>query len=348
MSVLEIRHRSGLVETRTLSKDAPLLVGQLPSSDLCVDADGVAPIHCRISWNRKHFEVAAVSPDGVQFNGITVQTSPLTAGDVIRVGDVDIVLLADSSSLDDDATPRDAGPDPQSVRADDPGRSNFSSVSQAELVAISADSLPVRQLHNSLQPEQSPPRKVEESTARPQARPVDIAPAGESRDTPSPERRGGMSRAAQIMLGLDEPEEPETKSRPFAEERSTFAADKFKPSAGLPKVRPGEQDPLRSPLVIGLSLGALLLVLSAATIWFVLSREKAQRQFEAAQSQLRAGQFAEAILGFEQFVRENPRHKLAPQARAEIGTARVEQAIAGASPAWDKGLEALQRYIDEN
>ncbi len=89
-------------------------------------------------------------------------------------------------------------------------------------------------------------------------------------------------------------------------------------------------------------------MLSAATIWFVLSREKAQRQFEAAEGQLRGGQFTEAINGFEQFVRDNPRHKLAPQARAEIGTARVEQAIAGATPAWDKGLEALQKYIDEN
>src|SRR6516165_5315954 len=95
MSVLEIRHRSGLIETRELSKDTPLLVGQLPSSDIYVDADGVSPIHCRISWNRRNFEVAAVGPSGVQFNGVTVRTSTLTAGDVIRVGDVDIVVVGD-------------------------------------------------------------------------------------------------------------------------------------------------------------------------------------------------------------------------------------------------------------
>ena len=45
-----LRHRTGRVETRELSKAAPLLVGQLPTSDIQVDADGVAPIHCRISW----------------------------------------------------------------------------------------------------------------------------------------------------------------------------------------------------------------------------------------------------------------------------------------------------------
>src|SRR5580704_7202538 len=95
MSVLEIRHRSGLIETRALSKETPLLVGHLPSSDIFIDADGVSPIHCRISWNRHTFEVAAVGPGGVQFNGVTVRTSALKPGDVMRVGDVDIVMLAE-------------------------------------------------------------------------------------------------------------------------------------------------------------------------------------------------------------------------------------------------------------
>src|SRR6516162_9180090 len=96
MAVIEIRHRTGQIETRELSKAAPLLVGQLPTSDIQVDSDGVAPIHCRISWKRKEFQVAAEAPDGVQFNGRMVRRAVLTPGDVIRVGDVDIVLLAES------------------------------------------------------------------------------------------------------------------------------------------------------------------------------------------------------------------------------------------------------------
>src|SRR5262245_1379983 len=95
MPVLEIRRRSGAIETRALTKQAPLMVGQLPSNDIHVDADGVAPIHCRISWNRKQYEVASVAPEGVQFNGSTVRNSALASGDVIRVGDVDIVVLED-------------------------------------------------------------------------------------------------------------------------------------------------------------------------------------------------------------------------------------------------------------
>src|SRR5262249_61571441 len=52
--------------------------------------------------------------------------------------------------------------------------------------------------------------------------------------------------------------------------------------------------------------------------------------------------------GFELVLRDYPRHALAPQARVDIGTARVEQAIGGGSPAWDKGLEALEVYIKEH
>lgn len=353
MSVLEIRHRSGFIETRELSKESPLLVGTLPSSDICIDEEGVSPVHCRISWNRKNFEVAAVGPGGVQFNGLTVRTSVLKPGDVIRVGDVDIVLLAQMRQTQ--TSPQYPPQDPQAIPPDglrtnsDPNDpATLGSVSQADLVDISTDSLPMRSFRLSAPLAASPGLKDE-----PRAEPANGVedgnfPAGESSLHQSPERRVGMSRVAHAILDFEEPPPPEASSSALHTAQPSSAAEKIKQSLNLPRVRPGEQDPLRSPLVIGLSLGALLLVLSAATIWFVLTREKAQRQFEAAESQLRGGQFAEAINGFEQFLREYPRHKLALQARAEIGTARVEQAIAGATPAWDKGLEALQKYIDEN
>src|SRR5262249_26226275 len=96
MAVLEIlHHRTGTVETRELTKEAPLLVGRLPTSDIRIAADGVAPIHCRISWKRTSFEVAAVTEEGVHYNGTKVHKSRLAPGDVVRVADVDIILLAE-------------------------------------------------------------------------------------------------------------------------------------------------------------------------------------------------------------------------------------------------------------
>src|SRR5579863_1988977 len=294
MSVLEIRHRSGLIETRELSRETPLLAGQLPSNDICIDAEGVAPIHCRISWNRNNFEVAAVGPTGVQLNGVTVRTSVLESGDVLRLGDVDIVMLANGS---------DAG-DQRSLK----------SVSQAELKQISSDVLPVRSFYVNLPPAEghrsprdelpaaisavphpadpSPERRVgmsravhaaifEPDGAAPQARPVELRPPSpepddrsESRENQLSNRRSGMARVEGLKIDFD------------ALARHETAAPSTKPVVVVHRVRPGEQDPLKSPLVIGLSVGTLLLVLSAATIWFVLSRERAQRQFDTAESQL--------------------------------------------------------------
>jgi outer membrane protein assembly factor BamB len=315
MPLLEIRRRSGAIESLELSKDAPLLVGELASNDIQVEADGVAPIHCRISWNRNRYEVAAVSPDGVQYNGKMVRSSPLTAGDVLRVGDVDIVLMAQVSAEPARAAPAVGG---RQSRED------------ALFAALTADDLPVpvRSFDYGKLPDE-PPAAERVSTRE------DRAEAGV-----------GMSRVAFDGLELATDGRP-GETKPGVDPRQAAeAAERIRESLKLSGRRPGEQDPLRSPLVIGLSVGAFLLLIASASIWFLLNRERAQKQFDLAESQLRSGQFNEAIAGFEQFLQQHPSHKLAPEARAEIGTARVEQAIAGATPAWDKGLEVLQKYIE--
>ncbi|HEY3969378.1 MAG TPA: PQQ-binding-like beta-propeller repeat protein [Planctomycetaceae bacterium] len=334
MPILEIRHRSGAIETRELTKDAPLMVGQLPSNDIQVDADGVAPIHCRISWNRKHFEVASVGAEGVQFNGATVRSTALSSGDVIRVGDVDIVLQLEHRGEQGDFA---------SDQADD----LIPSASSIQLRAITEDELPVRSFRFSDVPAEAPVvAPVEAPPGKPWARP----PVGDdqSHEARPPERRVGVDRVAHAAVDLDALAHEESRAAAVDSRQTADAADRIRQALQTKRLRPGEQDPLRSPLVIGLSVGAFLLLVSAASIWFLLSRERAQKEFDLAESQLRGGQFTEAIAGFEQFIRNYPSHKLAAQARAEIGTAQVEQAIAGATPAWDKGLEALQKYIESN
>jgi TolA-binding protein len=316
------------------------LVGQLPTSDIQVDADGVAPIHCRISWKRKDFEVAAVAPDGVQFNGRMVKHSVLAPGDVLRVGDVDIVLLSESPG-DEYRVAHPARPaDDQREEGDLPSDS-------LQMRALTEESLPVRSFHISSQlaadaRNDQEARASAESTSGP-------AP-GEECDGANGEGRRGLSRVAHVALGLDElaEEEKHAESLDLPDHSHLSPAARVRAALATRKLRPGERDPLRSPLVIGLLVGALALVLSAATLWFILAREKAQKQFDLAQSQLQSGQYPLAIESFEAFLRDYPRHALAAQARAAIGTAHVEQAIGGGSPAWDKGLEALQKYIDEN
>ena len=329
MSFLEIRHRTGRIETRELSREVPLLVGQLASNDIRIEADGVAPIHCRISWKQKHFEVAAVAPSGVQFNGTMVRQESLMPGDVIRVGDVEIVLL--------DEQPRPDG--------------------SLELAPISGDSLPVRSFHISSQfiEDSEKDKKKDKETGGREPSPHGGTSSGKDSHVKSPdERRAGMGRLTDVVLELDDLAEQKKGAlgRDVPEQRFpsplTGEASQAKGKFATPRLRPGERDPLRSPLVIGLLSGALILTLSALTLWFVLSRAKAQRLYDQAQSEVQKGQYAEAIESFKLFLQDYPRHALAEQARVEIGLAHVEQAIGGGSPAWDKGLEALQTYIDEN
>ncbi len=370
MSVLEIRHRTGRIETRELSKAVPLLVGQLASSDIRVEADGVAPVHCRISWKRKNFEVAAVSAEGVQFNGAMVRNKVLLPGDVIRVGDVEIVLLAEPRQLE---TPPPAAPAVPNPATTSPAKAPFADtenrpagmlLSQYELQSITTDSLPVRSFHISSQ--LAAESEKQKTAAVPNGSPALPGSGKELKGDADGERHAGMSRVDHADLApaeLNDLNQSEIDLDRLAEhEQNSMTLDspfggRVKPKPGaagrplrrLPcRVRPGERDPLRSPLVIGLLSGSLLLLLSAATLWFVMSREKSQRQYNLAKTQLQNGEYPQAIESFELFLHDNPRHALAAEARVDIGTARVEQSLGGGSPAWDKGLEAVQAFIDDN
>ena len=107
----------------------------------------------------------------------------------------------------------------------------------------------------------------------------------------------------------------------------------------------GEQDPLQSPVVLGLFGGTLLLLLVAGILWFIIGRQSSQKAFDAAQEKLDTGQYAQAIQLFEKFQNDYPTHKLLPKARIGQGKATILQYISGGSPDWPKGLEELQNFI---
>jgi tetratricopeptide (TPR) repeat protein len=347
MPVLEIHRRTGDVETRELSKQIPLLVGRLPTNDIRIEGDGIAPVHCRISWNRRNFEVAAVTPAGVEWNGATVQQAMLSSGDVVRVGNVEIVLQAELGGAAAENAPgspvlpvgRFLGPKAalaeQPEAADDDGE---------RPAAPGADTdLPVRAFHFS--------DELSDDSERPLPEP---RPVPETASPPAVARRAGMNRVVGVPPLSTEHGPPETSLKGPAEteeERKTRelleSAARLKQKLKVPMRRPGEQEVLRSPVVVGLLVGTLLLLLSAATIWFVLSREAAQHEFDAARALMESGQFAQSVEAFEQFLRDRPRHRLAPEARLAIATAKVEQPMSGGVPAWDAGLEALGGFIAE-
>ena len=91
---LEIRYGDGQAEVRQISKSQPVSIGRHGSNDICIDEPDVAPIHCRVIWNKgkTYFEVASANRDGVDLNGTLVRVSSLKGGDVLRIGSADLVV----------------------------------------------------------------------------------------------------------------------------------------------------------------------------------------------------------------------------------------------------------------
>lgn len=169
MAFLEVHFADGSTETRPLSRTQPVSVGRHATSDIRVDSPDVAPLHCRISWNKTAFEITAATPRGVEVNGQFVHAIDLNDGDLVRIGRVDVFLRAGEES-DDSASHRDkrreAGtPVPLArVKYNEPSEPEPSSESVAELAAPSAPEPPLRKLATKLRT--PPARPGEEEIAR--------------------------------------------------------------------------------------------------------------------------------------------------------------------------------------
>lgn len=289
MAFLEI-HRPGRPQQRQeLSRTEPVLVGRLEYSTIRVDDADVAPIVCRIGWNKAGFEATSANPRGVSVNGRLVPQARLAVGDRIQIGSCTLIFQPDQPA----AAPREAARSPQPAKAGevDSGR------------------------------ESRPPDKVK----------------------PAPVLDDG-------------PDQPESVELPALTENPRFQGTRINTARGadLPaklkqknvrSARPGEQDALRSPLVLGLGAGALVLLLATAAIWFLMGREAANRLYDRGVTSLADGQFAQSIQAFDQFVERYPRHELIPKALIGAGKARIQQEIGGAAPSWERGLEQLQEFV---
>lgn len=104
MAVLTLRRMDGSSETRELSRSQPLTIGRQAFNDICISEDEVAPLHCRISWNKAAFEVTAATSQGVEVNSTQVSNLGLKSGDIIRVGTLDLVFHDEAAGTKPAAT----------------------------------------------------------------------------------------------------------------------------------------------------------------------------------------------------------------------------------------------------
>ena len=318
MSKLRVQYYSGETDERELNKNQPLSIGKHASNDICIDDDDVATMHCRISWNRNRYEVAAANLDGVDVNGSLVRNGPLREGDVLRVGPADITI-----ELDDD---------------DRPKRTKLEDADRQTVGLAPAD-------------EASLPRRDDED-----------------------EEEGVEVRMPDELFedddhgAFDEAEEKELAKRPVLMRRSEFtksetapepegeAAEpgesvvtKLKETLKSRPVRPGEQDVIKSKLVLTLFGLSGVLLLASFVFWLMTARSVAQKAYDLAKQDLDEGKYAQAIQRFEEFQSKYPpTHPLAASVAFGLGHAKILKEIDGAAPNWAPGLKNLQQFALEN
>lgn len=357
MAYLDIAFLTGDSERRELSKQQPVSIGSHKSNDIQIDENGVELIHCRISWNKSAYEAVAAGVEPIDVNGVMLQRSSLKSGDVLRIGSVDISFHSESSEAGQRA--------PSAPDAGGLGLKPITSELPPFLEQHSDEPEPVEAPRRSARPaaparspaERATPAKPRSKGTPPHKGDQDWVQslsglAAESRPD-LPARHSSSHAAAPPPKHAAPPPRPvddeefEEDDEPADRPPPTAVSDRLRTALHHRRERPGEEDTLRSPLVLGLGGLAAALLLLGAVFYFVGARRSTQEEFDAARAVFDEGKYAQAITLLQQFANTHLGHPLEQPALMLAGLAAADRHLTGAVKDWPKGLEALKTFIHD-
>ncbi|MBA4032496.1 MAG: hypothetical protein C0478_16625, partial [Planctomyces sp.] len=114
---------------------------------------------------------------------------------------------------------------------------------------------------------------------------------------------------------------------------------------GSLKGRPGEEDLLRSPFVLGMSITVGILLIAGIVTLFLIQQRSLEREFGLAEVEFKEGRFAQAYERFHRFATDHPGAKRTSEARRFAWRSSIERELVGASPAHARAFEQLQKWI---
>ena len=324
MPSIEIKHMNGDVESHELSKAQPLAFGRHRSSDIRIDERGVAAMHCRISWNKTAYEVTAAGADGIDVNGTLVRHWLLSVGDIIRIGSCDITFRDDNGS-------KQTGKEDKAATTD-----QADAKSTVTLKPVTEDEIPAfKEGKRKRKKPNKKPVKVEDE----EELTVDVIE--EAEEYLEGDEGDLFDDGLLQQPGFGEPVDTAKKEKKETQPKPDSPLERVASKLKAPPRRPGEQDIVRSPLVLTLGGGSVVLLLLAGIFWFIIGRETVQRQFDTAKNLRKEGNYTQAISSFEKFLETNSKHALGDQARIELAETKIAKQISGSQPSWSKGMEAL-------
>ena len=360
MAYLEAAYLTGDVQRHELSKQQPISIGNHKTNDISIDEADVELMHCRVSWNKTGFEAVAAGVEPIDVNGNLVQRATLKSGDIMRIGSVDISFHdEDPAASSEDQQPAveekdDFGLKPitgelpsyldepeETISADAPQKAAVASESKADDEIEEADLVEdTPQASDWLDDD-------DDESGDALGGGLDALAAESRVDTPS--RRDLPEQEAAPEPTYDETDDAVTDDdESEGDEASGSMSDRVRQAMRRQQHRPGEEDSLRSPVVLGLGGGAAVLLLLGITFYAIANRQTTQQAYDAAAGLLAEQKYAAAITAFDDFILVHRDHPLADEARIQRDLAKVDQQIRGAVPDWTKGLEALRTFISEH
>lgn len=111
--------------------------------------------------------------------------------------------------------------------------------------------------------------------------------------------------------------------------------------------RPGEQEILKSPFVLTLAAGAAILIVAAGAFWFIIGRDTVTKQMTAVDDAIAEQRYNQAIAMLEEFLLNHGRDSYTEMATLKLAKTRIDKEIGGGAPDWERGLEQVNRYIDD-
>lgn len=160
---------------------------------------------------------------------------------------------------------------------------------------------------------------------------------------PSPKR--AEKREKPKVEEDDEETEPATK--PVVPPADDPVTTRLRSALKHQRVRPGEEDILRSPIVLGLAGTAVTLLLLSAIFYFIGFRRSVQEEFDFAKAAFEEKKYAQAIVDFNKFITNHPDSPLVEEAGIKLGYARIDQLTSGAVPNFVDGMKELKNFVTE-
>ena len=348
MALLEIIHLTGDVERRDLYKRQPMTIGSHSSNDLRIDEKGVEILHCRIFWNKDNWEAVAAGTAPIDLNGTPVQRAVLKSGDTLRFGTVDVRFHGGLTVEDSPAESIGIKPTSEEViqaaRQAEKQQKGSTPPKKPVPTAPRSD----EDLMQSLELLAMDSKKSEAGGGRKKAVANEHFDVVEDEEENAPVRPSSKPRPGPVDESLDDLDSAELDGDSPSESGKSKLTSRLKEVVLTAPKRPGEQDPLKSPVVLGLAGICALLIVAGCAFYFTAFRRIAGTEFEMAKGLLNEGKYQQGEEALREFLQIFPKDVNAAEAELLIGLAKIDQKIGGGASQYAEGIQAIRDFVNLN